>query len=339
MRPPLYAAFGYVAAASAAAYLHYFGLYLIGLQGVGAALFLLLSRPRSLAYLCGVYALILLAYAPWVPALLEDLGTESSYIRLPEGFVFLEYLAFLFNVSRTAAVVFGVLCLLLLAREAYAARASGRGVVSGLLYTPGALLVLWLVVPFAGAFAQSALSTPSLTFRNLIISLPAAYLLLSRAIVRLAPGRWGAPAVATLMVAVALAHLLFYLDYYSEPHKEQFREAVAYVVENDARYRDSVVVACAWNEAYFDYYFERLGSERRVEVEGCEPGDLAAVERVVRSEDPEYLWYLRSDNRARGPHYGASRKFLREFREGLEPVAHVELLEMNVWLFERAEVR
>ena len=78
-RPGFLVASGYVAAAVASCYLHYFGFYLIALQGLWAAL-LCLRRPRLLAYVLLVYGAILLAYSPWLPALFNRSGQGAGTI-------------------------------------------------------------------------------------------------------------------------------------------------------------------------------------------------------------------------------------------------------------------
>src|SRR4051812_12314633 len=59
--------------------------------------------------------------------------------------------------------------------------------------------------------------------------------------------------VATGLAAVSLAYLLFSMDYYTTPTKEQVREAAAYV----AAHRDdgTLVVRCDANDR-LDYYLD-----------------------------------------------------------------------------------
>ena len=78
-RPGLLVAAGYVVAAVVSCYLHYFGFYLIALQGLWAAL-LCLRRPRLLAYVLLIYGAVLLAYSPWLPALFNRSGQGAGTI-------------------------------------------------------------------------------------------------------------------------------------------------------------------------------------------------------------------------------------------------------------------
>ena len=139
------------------------------------------------------------------------------------------YLKFLFNESRTLpalAIDVGVAALV---KVAMARRSLRQGASESPLserplggLSPSLVLALWLAVPFAGAVAVSYAAFPLLTNRNLLVCLPAAYLLLARAFAVLASGVRLAllASVATLLL---LAHLLFVYRFYAVPEKEQFR--------------------------------------------------------------------------------------------------------------------
>src|SRR5919112_1302505 len=257
-RISVYEALGYILSAAAASYLHYFGLYLIGLQGLGAAL-LFVRRIRALGYLVLIYSVILLAYLPWLVVVLSDPGEfgtamsiRMSWVKPPQPKAVWEYLQFLFSspvpLLNTGIVLAGAVLALYLflllkgLRAFFKARQEQRIWTSDLFLSPGILLALWLIVPFAGVYVISLLWSPFLVDRALIISLPAAYLLAARAITQL-PLR---PNVQIGLMIVAagslILHLLFSMDYYTKAHKEQIREAMQFVVENDRP--NSFIVAC-----------------------------------------------------------------------------------------------
>ena len=90
---------GYVLSAVAACYLHYIGAYLIMLQGLWTGC-VFVARPRLLLRALALYGLVLLAYLPWVAALLGRLtraGGTPSYIEVPGWSEVPGYLRFLFN--------------------------------------------------------------------------------------------------------------------------------------------------------------------------------------------------------------------------------------------------
>jgi len=251
-----YTVLGYIITAIISSYLHYFGLYSVVLQALGAVLFLA-RRRQTLACILLIYFPILLAYLPWWPAMLKDLGRGAVWIKPPPSNAFFHYLEFLFNRSVTLLLVVLTLYSFLLLRSLYdIVQRNEYESWKITLSSPGWLLVLWLVVPFVGVYVESVLSTPVLTFRNLIISLPAAYLLLSRSITRLPLCPRNQVIITFVLVSLFFSHLVFSMNYYSQPHKQQFREAVGYVVERDSLYEDSLIVGYRV-KAYLDYYFER----------------------------------------------------------------------------------
>jgi len=324
-----YTIIGYIITGIISSYLHYFGLYLLLLQGLGAALFCI-QRRRALVYVLLIYSLILLAYLPWLPTMWKHLTKGEIWIKPPGSItaIFVGYLHFSFNESKELLLFVMMLYSFLFVRSLcnilkFKEHENSRMT----LLSPNLLLVLWLIVPLAGVYMKSILSPPVLTFRNLIISLPAAYLLLSRSITQLPlRSRYNA-IVATAIVGLLLFHLIFRLDYYSKPHKQQFREAVNFIVEQDHVYRDSLIIGYAWNREYFNYYFKRKGSERRVDVIGGEERDISNVAEVISIQDPPYIWYICA-------HRTPDGKFMHFLNKRLRFIDHKKFLGADVWLFE-----
>jgi mannosyltransferase len=323
--PELTTVFGYILCAAAACYLHYFGLLFVALQGAVAAL-PALRNLRGLALALAIYGAVALTYLPWLPGMLYQLEVSSErggWIPAPEPAAAPDFARFLFNGSAWLLAVALALFGFLLARSLLSAAKEGR--VADLPRSPGLLLALWLSGPFVIAYAASVLFSPILTERNLIISLPAACLLLARSVTRLPGGAMGQSAAALGLAGVFLAHLIFSLDYYSEPQKTQFREAAAYIAANGMP-GEAVVVGCAHRLEYFNYYFERGGSPLRVRLWGCREEQLRGLFRTLEEREPRQIWYIRAD---RLPEEGVVRALRRE----LEPAGHREFEGAEVWLF------
>jgi mannosyltransferase len=321
---PLGLAAGYVLSALGCCYLHHFGAGLVFLQGL-LALLLLRRRRAAMAAIATTWAVVLVGYFPGIVYLLLQRRHSGSWAWIePPGFhSATEYLKFLFNYSRTLAalaLLVGLLALLLRRRS----QAAGERRIGPL--TPSALLALWLVLPFLGAVAVSYLSFPLLTNRNLLVGLPAAYLLLARAIAVLATGTRRA-ALGTLVIVGLLAHLLLGMRYYAVPGKEQFREATAAVVARDPDPAGSVVLARAYHREYFDYYFHRLGSPRRVDLVAGANADIPAARALLAARRPGRVWLLAG-------HLPVEPSFLTFLREGYAEREHRALLGAEVWLFE-----
>ena len=320
-RTSLGLAAGYVLAALGCCYLHHFGAGLVFLQGLLA--FFLVRRRRAVA---ATWTVLFAGYVPGIVYLLRQRRHSGSWawIEPPSLRSATEYVKFLFNYSRTLAALAVAVGLLgwVLARRPGVLPERRIGPLS-----PSALLGLWLVLPFLGAFAVSYLSFPLLTPRNLIVSLPAAYLLLARSVTVLATGTRRS-ALATLLVAGLLAHLLVHLRYYTVPGKEQFREAVAEVVARDPFPAGSVVLGRAYHREYFDYYFARLKSPRRVDLIAGTKADVPAAEALLAARRPARVWLLAG-------HLPVEEGFFSFLRKDYTERRHRALLGADVWLFER----
>jgi uncharacterized membrane protein len=318
---------GYVISGAISAYLHYFGLYLIALQGL-ALLLAVIKKPRSVAIVAATYTALALAYLPWIPSMVEQMSAGGgTWIPAPTLAFPSEYLRHLFNKSGMFLTIVLLLYLFPLGRRLYLARKTGKfGKIEFSLSSPGWLLALWLIVPLSIAFIVSVTLRPLLTFRNLIISLPAAYLLLARVIATLPVRRIFQSAAAVLLVVFSLIDLFFVMQYYTRPHKEQFREAVEIVIQNDHRYANSLIVGFSFNRNYFDYYFERGDSRRRIDMIAGRKTDISEVENRILRDTPRFVWFLRAK---RVP----DEEFIGYLKDNLRLVGHHKLVGADVWLF------
>ncbi len=178
---------GYVVSAWLASYTHYYGLFLVVLQGAGLMLLAFLGRVNRIRAMM-IYFVILIGYLPWLPFAYVQLGHFDliSWIHPPEITFFPAYIAFLFNRLEVLAII-------VLLAYTYLFSSLVRGFVreeppraaASLLGSKEFLLGYWLVLPISIVYLVSILRVPILTQRNLLISLPPAYLLLARAITSL----------------------------------------------------------------------------------------------------------------------------------------------------------
>ncbi len=276
----------YVVCASLALYAHYFGLLLVACQTLGSAAHVLWlggrwRRPAVAAVLIGV------AYLPWMPQLWADLSGGPSWIPSPPVSAPWAFLEFLFNRSSALAAF-------ALALYASLAIVSFRGERSkaGMWRTPGAFLAAWLCVPVALALLASLLLNPVFTARNLIICLPAAYLLMARALLRLPLSGSLTACVAVAVPCLLLIHTVFTLEYYWRPTKQQFREATAFIAGLESEFPGALLIGNAHNPAYIDYYLDKAGSSRRVDVRGGSGASIPRVEEALREHQSRYVWYM-----------------------------------------------
>jgi len=263
----------YVVCAVLCAYAHYSGLLLVVLQGVALAA---LARG-TLRQVLLVYVPVFLAYLPWLPGMVYQLrhgeqAGEPTLQTLPH------YFQTLFGRSELLAVVAWTLLAFLLLRGWDDLRRRRKG---GMV-PPGPLLAAWAVGPFVGAYLVSLSSMNVLTAENLLVSLPAVYLLIARAVTRTFSGRAAGIFQGTVAVGLAsacLAYLLLSLNYYTTSTKEQVREAGAYVVANGNQ--ETLVVRCDAGDR-LDYYLNTGTGGWKNYVEACTAKDLPKIESTVR---------------------------------------------------------
>jgi hypothetical protein len=321
-RPSNTTIWGYVASAIISSYLHYFGLYLIMLQGLFSVLMFNRAR-KTLSYILLIYFLIFLAYLPWLPSLFDQMDVKAyKWIKTPQFFNFLKgYLKFLFNKSNMVSLTALVLYLYLFSRILQNIfKMRGISNLRTMLLSPDLLLVLWFIVPFAGMYIKSVISEPVLTNRNLIISLPAAYLLLSRAIILLPFRRNSQAVIVFVITCLLLSHTVFAAKYYTKPHKTQFREAVGYIVEHDHMYKNSIVIG---NSMVMNYYFKRKGSDKQI-VAGL---SKSKIKKEIGEKNLQFIWYIC------GHHNCPEAGYIEYLNNNFTLIENKRFFDSEVWLF------
>ena len=270
----------YVICAVLCAYVHYFGLLLVVLQGAALAA-LAYGTLRNVMLL---YAPVALAYLPWLPSMVHQSGSDAQSGE-PALQVMPDYFQFLFGRSGLLSLAAWTLLCFLLIRgwDDLRSRRKGRGIA------PGLLLAAWALGPFIVAYVASQ---PMLTDDNLLVSLPAVYLLLARSVTRAFSGRAAAifqGTVAVGLAAVGLAYLLFSMDYYTTPAKEQIREAALYVTGHEGK--DTLVVRCDTGDR-LDFYLKTGERGERNDAEACGAGDFPKIEDRVKEGDYREVFHF-----------------------------------------------
>jgi hypothetical protein len=249
------------------------------LQGAALAV-LAYGTPRKAILL---YVPVAIAYLPWLPSMVHQFGYDAqSGTSTGEPILQVppDYFQFLFGRSRLLS------------------------------------FAAWAVGPFVVAFvaAQSML-----TNENLLVSLPAVYLLLARSVTCTFSGRAAAVFQGTVAVGLAaagLAYLIFSMDYYTTPTKEQFREAALYVVSHEDK--NTLVVRCDTHDR-LDYYLKTREVGQRNDVEACQSSDFQKIENRVKEGDYKEVFHFIS-------HEDPDQQMISKFQRRFQPV-HYERLD------------
>jgi mannosyltransferase len=300
----------YVVCALLCAYVHYFGLILVVLQG--AALSALAYGTLRKALL--LYVPVAVAYLPWLPSMVHQFGyntrsgtsTGEPILQVPP-----DYFQFLFGRSGLLSLAAWTLLSFLLIRgwDDLRRRRKGRGV------PPGLLLAAWALGPFVVAYIASQSTFLSLTDENLLVSLPAVYLLLARSTTRTFSGRAAAVfqgTVAVGLAAVGLAYLLFSMDYYTTPTKEQVREAALYVTGHEGK--NTLIVRCDTDDR-LDYYLKTTETGQRNDAEACQASDFPKIENRVKEGDYKEVFHFIS-------HEDPDQQMISKFQRSFQPVQY-----------------
>lgn len=288
---------GYVVCSALCAYLHYFGFFFVILQAI-AALLLTLRRPRRLLIVLGIYAAVLLIYSPWLAVFLKHSSRYPSFLPRPRPATLLNYYEFCFNRSAWMLAVAGALWLALFGLFIYDMAAKKRSQsIAGDLLSPGLLLVLWLTVPVLGIYVRSQLATPVFAPRYLFFCAPAAYILLARAVARISVKPMIGTFVGAALAAFFLWHVIFAMRFYTQPYKEQFREAVGHIVTKMSEYPSPLVIGGATDQKHYDYYFIRHTGKTWPVYRGYRGRDIPEIARVLDAQKPRYVWFMFFDKR------------------------------------------
>jgi hypothetical protein len=160
---------------------------------------------------------------------------------------------------------------------------------------------------------------------------PAAYLLTARAITQLPYRRAAVPLATLSLLGMIIYQLLWVQNYYTRPQKEQFREAVALIVENNLVYPDAPIIGWAWHKTYFDYYFTHWRSARRVDQLLGQQSDIAQAEAFIAAADSPYIWYIAA-------HRPPDPEFFSFLHSEMDIVLHQSFIKADVWLFEQKQI-
>jgi len=262
-------------------YLHYFGLLIYALAG---GCLLIHSVLRKQNRLLVVLSLLVpaLAYIPWIPVMLAQ-SAGNSYIEPPGMmsivYLFIEYMGW----SKLLLAVFALLFV-------PTVRSFIRGAVS---YKKGfATFILWIVTPMSVSIAVSLLATPVFTSRNMMVALPAVLLLQALCITEGIEDRKSGNLIGLAVLLLMVFQLVFVRKHYTEPHRNQFREAAYYTVEHVADPEKAIILTSAWNNAYFDYYFQRCGSGISTDLQAVSDQDFPDVKELITGMNPEEVWLL-----------------------------------------------
>lgn len=173
------------------AYTHYFGLIFVVLSNIFLTI-LFIKQKKFFKYLTILNLLFFVSYIPYISTLLNHYSIKGIWIKKPNLLTFGEFYYFASGFSVVFLFLsFFILMLFLWIKYKQIKKSNGglsfKQMISLFLNIRNynkenkkiLILLLWIFIPFILAFIFSLISTPILTHRNLIILLPAVYIILS----------------------------------------------------------------------------------------------------------------------------------------------------------------
>ena len=116
--------------------------------------------------------------------------------------------------------------------------------------------------------------------------------------------------------------------YFSQPQKQQFREAVAAILQDETPGAESLLIGYCYNDDLLYYYFGRFGSDRTIDLLADSDQDIDAIRAAIRERQPRYVWLFRA-------HLMPSPEFMTALQSDLHLLKHQAFISADVWLFER----
>jgi uncharacterized membrane protein len=277
------------------AFIHYYGTLFVALQALWSGIAALRNRGIR-RRLIAIYGVLMIAFAPWLTALPGQLDVHGEYwLPQPTPLAFLDFLRFTFGYSSVLLLVsLSVLTLSLARSFARMVRSNALDHVHVSIFT--AMLLVWFLSPFVAAYLISITVAPILLARSLIVSLPAAYLLLARATSKATANGLLRLALALVLMAIASRHLIIGMRYYSAAHKQQLREALTYIRTVRPQYPNSIIAtyAQALDLAEFDYYLHPTRPSESVQLLAGRDDQIAQFAASVQDSHAQFVWYIKT---------------------------------------------
>lgn len=276
-------------------YLHYFGMMFSGLIVLGliaGAIFD--SSKRKLAILSVVaFAFIVSA---WSPIMLHqfsgDAGTWIRFSSLSE--MTYEQSRFSFTTSPNLRNAFLVLLGLFVVDIAFCLFGRPGLIRRNVDLKRDIAIVSWVVVPLLVSYLLGLFLKPLWTPRNLIVILPAAFIMVASVAVDFRLKRLGT-LLGVVLVALLAYDTLETRNYFDRVKKQQFREAAEFACRD---YNGEPIFVFTWSSAQFGYYLRDFCGEFSIYGRFGRSQDLGEIVQLVQELGVNRFWYLTGHRRA-----------------------------------------
>lgn len=122
------------------------------------------------------------------------------------------------------------------------------------------------------------------------------------------------------------------MSYYSEPHKEQFREAVAFVADYEEKYPEDILIGFVFSKKYIKYYGKYSGLRLPIDAILGKKEDIDELKTIYNKKNPKYIWYV-------SVHRKPDREFLEFLHTNFEIELRKQFINADVILFKTQSKR
>ncbi|MBI4648589.1 MAG: hypothetical protein HY738_18890, partial [Bacteroidia bacterium] len=142
---------------------------------------------------------------------------------------------------------------------------------------------------------------------------------------------WGLKIITAIIIIVFFLYDLFFIqDYYNTPKKDQFSQAILFLLHKDKELDKSVIIARTEYKECFDYYLEQYGSAKRVSFAAGVKSDIKNTGKFLSSTSTQYIWYICG-------HTKADNDYVEYLKTRLEMLLYNnEYINMEIWLFRKS---
>ena len=261
--------FWYGIVTSSLVYTHYYGFFIV-LSQIVIVLILLTRESLKRFLMCfGIaFSLMFILYLPWLGSLFALTKRESIWIAKPKANFFVTYFWDYFGHDPITVYAFAFLLILFLLAGALLKHndEDSPDIRKNPYVFSFVILLTWIIVSYMIPFAKSLFSLPVLFNRYTIVTLPA--LLLAAAIgLDLLFHSFLKKYIVVLIACFSLIHLFAFDRYYEKPTRTQWREMIAFVVQNNPQ-NFPIISDRTWHMAY---YFKLLNRKPRYVPEKAIP--------------------------------------------------------------------
>jgi uncharacterized membrane protein len=291
---PTAMAYGLVTAV--AIHVHYYAYVVVFGQLTAALLMLTVQRLtwRNVRPMLAAAVAAGLTALAWIGPLIRAVRLREAWPAPPRPLFFAEYFHEYFGDHLLLSLSFGTLLVSLpfLLR----AGAPGNG-ATGSLRTGSTVGLLGgaAAISLGAAYLRSVLVVPMLVPKVTIAFLPVVLLLIALALSKISSDRVRIFVVSAVAVISVVG--LFRSGYYSEPRKEQWREAVRFMV-SDPSFDPETDVCLGVSAPGFQYYVDQQGAP--VTVEDATSERLAELVAERRELPPVWVLVARDEDMVRG---------------------------------------